>query len=264
MNLARQSTTGPAEQSLLQTELAPSPDAPPLFPARVVASVLSVLFLRAAPLLPGPLLLGGGFLKGVHDLLADAHPGGSWWARAVVESTLTRDKSVCPWRAASAITPSSSTGEDAGVPPHPKAAVDRRPQAELAWHLPPLAAGAEPPDHPFELLPQPLGVRPVLAYRQERLDQRFGTSHAAGPAGGAWLVRAARPNLPLVPCDGRVGRMPVVRPSHGEVLTRDRALTRWSAKAPWRWRTRLRQRGWLRPGILRLGPCGWPATSSAV
>uniref|UniRef100_UPI00357136DB hypothetical protein n=1 Tax=Streptomyces xantholiticus TaxID=68285 RepID=UPI00357136DB len=35
-------------------------------------------------------------------------PAASWWARAVVESTLTKDKSVCPWRAASAITPSSS------------------------------------------------------------------------------------------------------------------------------------------------------------
>lgn len=29
------------------------------------------------PLLPGPLLLGGGFLQGVHDLLADAHPSGN-------------------------------------------------------------------------------------------------------------------------------------------------------------------------------------------
>ncbi|SOD65824.1 hypothetical protein SAMN06272781_0357 [Streptomyces sp. 1222.2] len=35
-------------------------------------------------------------------------PAASWWARAVVESTLTRDKSVFPWRAASAIRPSSS------------------------------------------------------------------------------------------------------------------------------------------------------------
>lgn len=61
--------------------------------------------------------------------------------------------------------------EDAGVPPRPEAAVDRRPRAELAGQLPPLAAGAEPPDHPLELFPQPLGVRAVLAYRQERLDQ---------------------------------------------------------------------------------------------
>ncbi|GAX58724.1 hypothetical protein SO3561_10299 [Streptomyces olivochromogenes] len=35
-------------------------------------------------------------------------PAASWWARAVVESTLTSDKSVSPWRAASAITPSSN------------------------------------------------------------------------------------------------------------------------------------------------------------
>ncbi len=35
-------------------------------------------------------------------------PAASWWARVVVESTLTRDKSVWPWRVASAITPSSS------------------------------------------------------------------------------------------------------------------------------------------------------------
>lgn len=64
--------------------------------------------LAGRPLLPGPPLLGGGFLKGVHDLLADAHPDGSRWVRAVVESTLTRDRSVLPWRAASAITPSGN------------------------------------------------------------------------------------------------------------------------------------------------------------
>lgn len=28
-----------------------------------------------------------------------------------------------------------------------------------------------PPDHPLELLPQPLGIRPVLTYRQVRADQ---------------------------------------------------------------------------------------------
>lgn len=28
------------------------------------------------PHLPGPFLVGGGFLEGLHDLLADAHPGG--------------------------------------------------------------------------------------------------------------------------------------------------------------------------------------------
>jgi hypothetical protein len=35
-------------------------------------------------------------------------PAASWWARTVVESTLTRDKSVSDRQAASAITPSDS------------------------------------------------------------------------------------------------------------------------------------------------------------
>jgi hypothetical protein len=38
-------------------------------------------------------------------------------------------------------------------------------------HLTPLRACPEPPDHPLKLIPQPLGVRAVPSYRQERLDQ---------------------------------------------------------------------------------------------
>ena len=86
MNLARQSTAGSAEQGLAQAELVPSPDVPPFFLTGVVTAVLS----------------------GVQDLLPMRKPAASWWARAVVESTLTRDESVCPRRAASAIRPSSS------------------------------------------------------------------------------------------------------------------------------------------------------------
>jgi hypothetical protein len=49
--------------------------------------------------------------------------------------------------------------EDAGVPPPHEAVVDRMPGAEPFRHPPPLAACAEPPDHPLELLTQPLGAR---------------------------------------------------------------------------------------------------------
>jgi hypothetical protein len=62
-------------------------------------------FLRPAysvpprhPFLAGLFLLCGSFLKSLHDVLTDDHPGASWWAGTVVESTLTRDKSVLPWR----------------------------------------------------------------------------------------------------------------------------------------------------------------------
>jgi len=83
-------TTGPAEQGLLQAELAPAPDvcrccrSGPLLPswpfrsgaprqARSCSAVSSMPSMTSLPM---------------HI------PGTSWWARAVVESTLTRDKSV--------------------------------------------------------------------------------------------------------------------------------------------------------------------------
>lgn len=55
--------------------------------------------------------------------------------------------------------------EPAGVTPLPEAIGERRPGPELPWHLPPLPAGLEPPDHILELLPQSLGIRAVLTDR---------------------------------------------------------------------------------------------------
>ncbi len=62
-------------------------------------------------------------------------PAASWWARAVVESTLTSDKSVLPVRSASAIRP-CSRAEDVGVPPDSKAPVAGGPGAELGTPAP--------------------------------------------------------------------------------------------------------------------------------
>lgn len=47
--------------------------------------------------------------------------------------------------------------------------MDGLPGPVLERHVPPLAAGAEPPDDSLELLPQPLRVRAEPAYRQEQL-----------------------------------------------------------------------------------------------
>lgn len=49
--------------------------------------------------------------------------------------------------------------------------MDRRPSTELTRDLPPLTAGAKPPDHTLELLAQPVGVGPEPPDRQKRFDQ---------------------------------------------------------------------------------------------
>lgn len=82
--------------------------------------------------LPGPFLVGSGFLQGLHDLLADAHPGG------VVVGTggggVHTDQGQVRLPLAGGLSDHAfqQRGEDAGVPPDPEAAVDRRPRAELA------------------------------------------------------------------------------------------------------------------------------------
>jgi hypothetical protein len=78
--------------------------------------------------------------------------------RTVVESKLTRDRSVRTRRAGLRDTALQQGGEGTGVPPGPEAPIDDRP-----W--------PEPPDHGLELIRLPLGVPAVLAFRQERLDQ---------------------------------------------------------------------------------------------
>lgn len=76
--------------------------------------------------------------------------------------------------------------EDALVTPLEEAVIDGLPGPEFRRDVPPGAAGPEPEDHRFELLPQPLRVRSESAYRQERLDQlpviisEFCTRHGMG------------------------------------------------------------------------------------
>lgn len=126
--------------------------------------------LAARPLLPGPPPLGGGFLKGVHDLLADAHPDGVVMGAGGGGVHADQGQIRPPLAGCLGDHAFRQCGEDAGIPSDPEAAVDRRPRTELTWRLPPLA-GAQPPDHPLELLPQPRGVRAVFTSRQERIDQ---------------------------------------------------------------------------------------------
>jgi hypothetical protein len=63
-------------------------------------------------------------------------------------------------------------------------------------HLPPLPARPEPPHHPLELLPQPLGVRAVFADRQVRPDElpflviQLHSRHATRPTGPGPATRA--------------------------------------------------------------------------
>jgi hypothetical protein len=121
--------------------------------------------------LPCLLLLGGSFLQGGEDVLVQVHPG------SVVVSArgggVDADQGkvhLAPLRGFRDHALQQSF-EDTGVTPLPEAVGNGRPGAELLRHLPPLAACAEPPDHTFELLSQPLGVRTVLADRQVRLDE---------------------------------------------------------------------------------------------
>jgi hypothetical protein len=121
--------------------------------------------------LPGLLLLGGGFLQSLHDVLADEHPGGV--VMGADGGGVHADQGQVRPAAAGGLSDQAlqQGGEDTGIPPAPEAPIDGRPRPELVRHLTPLCAGPEPPDHPLELIPQPLGVRAVLTYRQERLDQ---------------------------------------------------------------------------------------------
>ena len=62
-------------------------------------------------------------------------------------------------------------GEHADVAPLGEAVVDRLPGPELLGHLPPLAAGTEPPDDALKLFAQVLREGAVPSDRQERLYQ---------------------------------------------------------------------------------------------
>src|SRR5262249_32845934 len=85
-------------------------------------------------------------------------------------------------------------------------------------HLAPLGAGPEPSDRPLELLPQPLGIRTVLAYRQVRLNElpllvgELPTCHTQRPTRSCprtgpepALDHDLTPTLALTPGRGRRG-----------------------------------------------------------
>ncbi len=182
IKLARESTQGPAEQGFLQAEPTSAPDAP--------AFVLSVLFLRAAPLfLPGRLLLLHGFFQGLHQVPADPHP------RGIVVGTdrfgvHADQRQVRPAHPGALGDQAFQQGrEHTGVPPHAEAPVNDGPRTEPGRYLPPLPTGTKPPDHTLELLPQPLRTRPVPTDRQIRLDElplgmnEFPTHHNPRPTG---------------------------------------------------------------------------------
>src|SRR5690606_12791623 len=77
--------------------------APPHPPALVGGGIeVSVLSLAGAPFSVAALS------RACSTSASTGSPAASWWARAVVESTLTSDRSASPCRAASAIAPSSS------------------------------------------------------------------------------------------------------------------------------------------------------------
>jgi hypothetical protein len=121
--------------------------------------------------LPGLFLLGGGLLQSVHDLLVDAYPGGVVMAAGGGGVDADQGQVCLPLAGGFGGQTLQKRAEDTGVPPDPEASVDGGPGPEFARHLTPLGTGPEPPDHPPELVPQPLGVRTVLAGRQIRLDQ---------------------------------------------------------------------------------------------
>lgn len=167
---------------------APGASAP--LPLGICFGVLPVSSFGAPPLWLVLLLLGGSLLQRGEDVLVQVHPG------CVVVSA--RGGGGDAHQGQVHLTPlrrfrdqALQQGlEDTGVTPLPEAVVDSRPGTELLRHLPPLPARLGAPDHPLELLPQPLGIRAVLADRQIRLDElpfrtrRLPSRHARRSTGG--------------------------------------------------------------------------------
>lgn len=97
-------------------------------------------------------------------------PAACWWARAMVESTLT---SHTIW-SASGEQPGQHRRPHPGILPPPKQPVHRLPRPVPGRDVPPRRSGADPPPDPIdELVFRPLrrSAR-LLTPRQQRLQQR--------------------------------------------------------------------------------------------
>jgi hypothetical protein len=196
VDLAGLPAPGASQESGLQPEFSPTPDALSLLPLAITLGVPPVLSFETAPLWPGLLRLAGNLLQGGEDVLAQVHPGS-----AVVSACgggVDADQGqvhLTPLRGFRDQALQQGL-EDAGVTPLTEAVVDGRPGAELLRHLPPLPAGPEPPDHALDLLPQPLGVRAVPADGQVRPDElpfeirQLHSRHARRSTGPGPAVRA--------------------------------------------------------------------------
>lgn len=136
-------------------------------------------------------LLGGSFLGRLHDLFSDDHPGASWWAGTVVESTLTAGQVRLALAGDFGDQAFRQRGEETGVPPDLQTPAGGRSVSNSPGNLTPLRVCSEPPHRTLELIPQPLGAGAVLAYRQERRHQpplfvgELPPRHGRLPAGSA-------------------------------------------------------------------------------
>lgn len=117
----------------------------------------------AAPIRQGVVPRWSPTSAGGEDALVQVHPGGVVAGpRGCGVDTDQGQVHLAPLRGLRD-QPLQQGLEDSRVTPLAEAVVDGRPGTELSRHLPPLPARLELPDHALELLPQPLGVRTVLA-----------------------------------------------------------------------------------------------------